>query len=251
MNVQLENPRLLDEVSRNVPAGTAVGTIFQLEVEIPSGCVRPFVEVETQDVGVTWLANPFGESALVGRRNVVAAPVQNYRWACDTGPAGSKARFSVIRPATRSVVVIAVIQQTFQLSTDPTNGAALSGVVAAPSVTARCWDGDPIWFEYCSPNQSLFNGPAASGYISLPQTGPGVTTEFGHPPGYCRWFAAYGNTGVQWQIGSPNGGFIVANVAGTQRVSSGIHPMCRVQMLNVGGAATQGSLTWSTQPIAI
>lgn len=245
-----QTPILLTESTVAVPTGTAVGTVFSLTVDVPD-CEFPYIECESQDVGITWLSNPFGESALPGRRNVVPADVANFRFGQDTGPAGSKVRYALPRGAGRTHTVFAVVQQTYQLSTDAQNGAALPGVVAIPRITARCWQGDPLWLEWGAPSVSLFSGPAASGYITTPQTAAGLTTEFGHPPGYCRYFAAYGNTGVQWQVGSPNGGFIVANVAGTQRVSSGIHPMCRVQMLNTGGAATQGTLTWSTQPIAI
>jgi len=241
-------PRLLSETTQATPIGTPVGTIFSLQVEIPD-CSTPYVECESKDVGVTWLANPWGESALVGRRNVVPLNVENYRWSADTGPAGSKARFAALRSG-RDLTVLAVYQQSYQLSTDPSNGAALAGVLASPRITVRVFDGDPLWLEWGAPNPSLFNGPPGAGYVSLIQTGPGATTEFGHPPGYARWFAGYANNGCQWQIGSPQGGFLVANIV-NQRVSSGIHPMCRVQLFNGGGAPTQGSLTWSTQPIAI
>lgn len=244
----VDAPILLSETTQQTPIGTTVGTVFALTVEIPD-CARPYIEVESQDVGVTWLANPWGESALPGRRNVVPLGVENFRWSCDTGPAGSKGRFAALRSG-RTITVFAVYQQSYQLSTDPSNGAALAGVPAQPRITVRVFDGDPLWLEWGAPNPSLFNGPAGAGYISLAQTGAGLTTEFGHPPGYCRWFAGYANNGCQWQIGSPQGGFLVANIV-NQRVSSGIHPMCRVNLFNGGGAATQGSLTWSTQPIAI
>lgn len=244
-------PNLIQEQALTLPTQLATGLVFQNSILIPEGkqCARYWIEVESQDVSVTWLASPWGESALLGRRSAVATSVANFRWSADTGPAGSKARFPLVAGARGIVGLTTQIQSTHVLSVDPYNGVQLQGTTAQPRLVVRIWDGDPIWYEYAQPNPTIFNGP--SGFTILTgQTAASGTTVFGHPPGYSRWFAGYGNNGVQWQIGSPDGTFLVANVV-NQRVSSGIHPSCDVRMFNGGGAATQGSLTWSTQPIAI
>lgn len=242
-------PNLISETTLALPTQLASGLIFENSILIPDNpCVRYWVEVESQDVSVTWLASPWGESALLGRRSAVSATIENFRWSADTGPAGSKARFPLIQGRRGMVPVVTQIQNLHNLSVDPYNGVQLQGTTARPRLVIRVWDGDPIWYEYAAPNPTVFSGP--SGFVILAQTPASGTTVFGHPPGYSRWFAGYANNGCQWQIGSPDNAFLVANVV-NQRVSSGIHPACDVRLFNGGGAATQGSLTWSTQPIAI
>jgi len=240
-------PNLISEIQLNVPATFIVPTILNAWVDVPD-CETPFIEVETQDIAATWLANPWGESVLSGRRSAVPPGVENYRWSADTGPAGSRSRFLAVRQ--KRLGIVCVLQQGYGNSVDSSNGRTLNGTPPQPRAIVRVWDADPIYWQYFADSPTLFGGP--SGYQICGQVGAVSTNSYGYPPGYCRYFTGYGATGTSFLIFTPDGTTPVASVPfGTNRVSGGIHPACDVRVTNNNAFASQATLTWTTQPVAI
>lgn len=240
-------PQLISEIQIPIAATFVTPTILNTSIQVPD-CETPFIEVETQDVAATWLANPWMESSLSGRRSAIPPAVENYRWSSDTGPAGSRSRFPAIRQT--NVGIVCVLQQGYGNSVDPANGRTLQGVAPVPRAIVRVWDSDPIFWQYFTDNPTLFGGP--SGYQICGQVGAVSTNSYGYPPGYCRFFIGYGATGTSFLVYTPDGAVPVCSVPfGTNRVSAGVHPACDVRVTNNNAFASQASLTWTTQPVAI
>jgi len=241
-------PKLLNEVSIPIPGTFIAGTVLDTYVEIPS-CDTPFVEVESQDIAISWLANPWSESVLAGRRAGIPPGIADYRWSADTGPAGSRARFPAVR-ANAIVGVTCVLQQGYNNAVDPSNGRTLQGVAPTARAVVRVWDSDPIWWQYFADSPTLFGAP--TGYNLCGQVGAVSTVTYGYAPGYCRFFVGYGATGTSWLIYAPDGSGPVSSVTGgNNRISGGIHPACEIRISNNNAFPSQGSLTWTTQPVAI
>lgn len=237
---------LVPPVIRPAPAA---GSILALSLNPPAGCGRVWIEVESQDCCITWLANPWNESALRGRRNLAPTDVLDYRWSADTSPAGGKACFALVQPPP-TVTVIAFCQISGPLASmvDQYNGTLINGILPAPRVAMRAWSEDPLAWAEWQPKPIIYGGP--SGPANLGQTAAGATTQYGFPPGYCRWFTGYANNGCQWQVQDASGAaFLVANQA-NQRLSAPCPPFCVVSLFNGGGAATQGVLGWSIRELA-